>query len=71
MGRWRYRLTFYYGRDFRRSKKGDLAIQTVHSDDRSRDTELNIGKSRPEIGLITQLDLQTGDFKALQHKHGR
>lgn len=71
MARWRWRLTFYYGKDFKQSKKGDLAVQTVHSDEQSLKTEINVGKSRPEIGLITQLDLQTGDNNVVQNFHGQ
>lgn len=71
MARWRWRLTFYYGKDFNRAKKGDVAIQTVHSDEQSLKTEIDIGKSRPEIGLITQLDLQTSDYKIVQNFHGQ
>jgi len=71
VARWRYRLTLYYGQDWGRSKKGSVALQSVHPDNESLNINLKAGKQRSEIGLITCLDLQTGGFAVLQHEHGR
>lgn len=71
MSGWRYRLTLYYGEDYGNSKKGDIAIQTVHTNLDNLAMDLKAAKSRPEIGLIVRLDLKTGEQKVLQHRFKR
>jgi len=51
--RWKWRCRFYYNDmvEFPRVP-GELAIETVHTDDFSKDIEVDAGRSRSDIGRI-------------------
>jgi hypothetical protein len=53
MGRWKWRVTGYYNDSVKFPKRpGDLALQTVHADDHSKDVEVEIFENRYDIGEI-------------------
>jgi hypothetical protein len=48
-----WRCTFHYGPDVRWPKRpGDIAIQTVHATESSRDIEIEAGRQRADIAEI-------------------
>jgi hypothetical protein len=50
----KWRVTCYYGSDAKAPKvPGEMAIQTVHADDASRDVEVAAAKSRADTGRVT------------------
>jgi hypothetical protein len=54
MADWDWRVTCYYARTVAPPKvPGELAIQTVHRGEHSRDMELAVGAGRTDIGRIT------------------
>ena len=51
--RWSWQVTCYYNDTVKPPRTpGDLAIQTVHADEASRDMEVEAVRSRPDIGVI-------------------
>lgn len=69
MSRWKHKTRFYYREETPYHQKGDLAIEVVHADDRTRDIEIEIGKNRLDIGLIETIDLETGKLTVIQEEH--
>lgn len=54
MSNWKWRVTCYYGSGAEPPRTpGQIAIQTVHADDVSRDMEVAAAKGRNDIGRIT------------------
>jgi len=52
-GGWRWVVSCYYGEAAKPPRQpGDLAIETVHKTDVSKDIEVAAAQSRPEIGRI-------------------
>lgn len=52
-GRWRWRVRGYYGPAAAPPKVvGELALETIHADERSRDLEVSIFEEREDIGRI-------------------
>ena len=55
-----WRLRFYYAVNVQPPKRpGDLALITEHTGTTSRDMEIEVGKSRQDIGAIEMLDLHS------------
>jgi hypothetical protein len=55
-----WKLRFYYAQNVKHPKRpGDLALETVHTEEWSRDMEIEVGKKRSDIGKIEMLDLRT------------
>lgn len=51
--KWKWRVTGYYAKDVKSPKKPlELALQTVHADDMSKDLEVSVFRSREDIGEI-------------------
>lgn len=50
---WDWVVRCYYADDVKPPKKpGDLAIETVHKGDVSKDMEVAVAKARPDIGVV-------------------
>lgn len=52
--KWIWMCRFYYNDTVKPPKRpGDLAIETVHASDSSKDIEVTVGERRRDIGKIT------------------
>lgn len=50
---WKYVVREYYADDVKPPKQpGELAIETVHTTESSRDMEIEAARSRPDIGEV-------------------
>lgn len=58
--RWKWMCRFYYG-DLAKAPRvpGELAIETVHETDSSKDMEVSVGEKREDIGKIEIVRLST------------
>lgn len=57
--KWDWQVTCYYGEKAKPPQvPGELAIQTVHVGESSRDMEVAAARSRPEIGVIDVVQLR-------------
>lgn len=53
MSDWKWKVSCYYADDVRPPKKpGELAQETIHRDDHTKDVEVHVAKSRIDIGKI-------------------
>lgn len=60
MAQWKWQVTCYYASDVQPPKQpGELAIQTVHKDDVSKDMEVRAARDRADIGHIDVAQLRT------------
>lgn len=56
--RWSWMVRCYYAADVRPPKRpGELAIETVHATDSSKDMEVQAGRARADIGEIDVIPL--------------
>lgn len=52
---WKWMVRCYYGPNG--AQPGKIAIETVHKDDQSKDLEVSVGESRPDIGVVDVIRL--------------
>lgn len=51
--RWKWKIVGYYANDVKPPKKpGGKAVETVHTDDQSKDLEVKVFEKREDIGHI-------------------
>ena len=57
--KWQWKVSTYYGPKAKPPRvPGTLAIETVHTDEASRDVEILAGRNREDIGDIQVEDLR-------------
>ena len=60
---WKWMMTAYYADDVQRPKRlGEIAIQTIHRTDTSKDIEVAAALSRSDIGCV-DVDLYRDPFR--------
>lgn len=69
MPRYTHDVRLYYGANAKPPKvPGDLAI-AVNTCDHATQMDVDAGKRRPDIGLITVRDLKTDETTTIQTEH--
>ncbi len=59
MTKWKWQVTCYYNDTVKPPKRpNELAIQTVHASDSSKDMEVEVANKREDIGSVVVVELQ-------------